>query len=340
MPTSPHPEDDRLRDLALARSGLDRVAHERSRASVVADLLGDPATRVVELRGERLRVRSGADGGDDLALHLRGPAEADRAGLGLHLGRGPDGTAYLGVVSSEPAPEAGSGAGTDEPNEAESWLTLRQAGEALGARDAGLFTTALALANWHATHRHCPRCGAETEPTQAGWVRRCVRDGSEHYPRTDPAVIMSVIDPDDRLLLGRGAQWPEGRFSVLAGFVEPGESFEAAVAREVAEEVGIRIDDARYLGNQPWPFPSSLMVGYAATTTETELRIDPAEIAEARWVTREQYRVLLSSKAIRAPSGISIAKRLIEHWLGATVESVAGSAAARPPVVGSAVLDR
>jgi NAD+ diphosphatase len=111
---------------------------------------------------------------------------------------------------------------------------------------------------------------------------------------------------------------------VLAGFVEPGESFEAAVAREVAEEVGIRIDDARYLGNQPWPFPSSLMVGYAATTSDTDLRPDPGEIAEARWVTRGEYRDLLSSKTIRTPSGISIAKRLIEHWLGATVESVAG----------------
>nr|WP_141823784.1 NAD(+) diphosphatase [Humibacillus xanthopallidus] len=320
------PQDDRLRDLALARGGLDRVAHERTHPTVVDDLLGDPATRVVELRGEHLRVRSG--GGGDLALHFRAPVEADRAGLGLHLGRGPDGTAYLGVVSSEPAPEnapePASAAGADGPGEAETWLTLRQAGEALGARDAGLFTTALALSNWHATHRHCPRCGAETEPTQAGWVRRCVRDGSEHYPRTDPAVIMSVIDPDYRLLLGRGAHWPEGRFSVLAGFVEPGESFEDAVAREVAEEVGIRIDDARYLGNQPWPFPSSLMVGYAATTTETELRIDPAEIAEARWVTREEYRALLSSNEIRTPSGISIAKRIIEHWLGATVESVAG----------------
>ena len=318
--------DDRLRDLALARSGLDRVAHERARTSILDELIGDPATRVVELRGERLPVRAGA--ADDLALQLRAPVDADRARLGLHLGRGSDGTAYLGVVSPEPAPEPaperapdpGEGPGPEAP----TWLTLRQAGEALGARDAGLFTTALALANWHATHRHCPRCGAETEPTQAGWVRRCGRDGSEHYPRTDPAVIMSVIDPDDRLLLGRGAHWPEGRFSVLAGFVEPGESFEAAVAREVAEEVGIRIDDARYLGNQPWPFPSSLMVGYAATTSETDLRLDPAEIAEARWVTREEYRDLLSSSTIRTPSGISIAKRLIEHWLGATVESVAG----------------
>jgi NAD+ diphosphatase len=320
-PVSRASHDDRLADLALARSGLDRVAHERARPSVIEELLGDPATRVVELRGDRLPVRARADAREDLALQLRSPVEADRAGLGLHLGRGPDGTAYVGVVSTQPAPEPGADDGSSGH---ETWLTLRQAGEALDARDAGLFTTALALANWHATHGHCPRCGAETVPTQAGWVRRCVRDGSEHYPRTDPAVIMSVIDPADRLLLGRGAHWPEGRFSVLAGFVEPGESFEAAVAREVAEEVGIRIGDARYLGNQPWPFPSSLMVGYAATTSETELRPDPAEIAEARWVTREEYRDLLSSNEIRTPSGISIAKRIIEHWLGATVESVAG----------------
>jgi NAD+ diphosphatase len=317
---SPDPHDDRLVNLPLARGGLDRVAHERGRSGVVDELLGDDTTRVVELRGDRVPVGGAAGQGEDLALHLRAPVDADRAGLGLHLGRGPDGTAYVGVVSTLPAPEPRDDGSIDE----ERWLTLRQSGEALGARDAGIVTTALALANWHATHGHCPRCGAETEPTQAGWVRRCVRDGTEHYPRTDPAVIMSVIDPDDRLLLGRGAHWPEGRFSVLAGFVEPGESFEAAVAREVAEEVGIRIDDARYLGNQPWPFPSSLMVGYAATTSETQLHPDPAEIAEARWVTRQEYRALLSSREIRTPSGISIAKRIIEHWLGATVESVAG----------------
>ncbi len=308
---APAPRDDQLRDLALSRSSLDRVAAERLRAEVITDLLRDSRTRVVEVRGDRLPVGHGAGG--DLTLALRPPSDEDLAGLGLHLGRGPDGTAYVGVIASDPAPED------------ETWLTLRQAGEGLDARDAGLFTTALALANWHATHRHCPRCGAETEPTQAGWVRRCTRDGSEHYPRTDPAVIMSVIDADDRLLLGRGAHWPQGRFSVLAGFVEPGESFEAAVAREVAEEVGIRVGDVRYLGNQPWPFPSSLMVGFTATTAETELRPDPTEIAEARWVTREQYRELLSSTAIRTPSGISIAKRIIEHWLGATVESVAGT---------------
>jgi NAD+ diphosphatase len=311
------PTDTTLPDLALSRSSLDRVALERRRPEVLTELLDDPRTRVAEVRGDRMRVAAAGD--DVLRLVLRAPEPEDRARLGLHLGRDGEGTAYVGVVTQWDDPEPGG----DGPDPADDgWLTLRQAGEGLSTRDAGVFTTALALANWHGTHRFCPRCGAPTQPTQAGWVRRCEREGSEHYPRTDPAVIMSVVDPDGRLLLGRGAHWPEGRFSVLAGFVEPGESFEAAVAREVAEEVGVAVDGARYLGNQPWPFPSSVMIGFEATTRQTELTIDPVEMAEARWVSREEYRELLRSGAIRTPSGISIAKRIIEHWLGQTVESV------------------
>jgi len=321
--------DETLADLALSRRSLDRVALERRRPEVLTELLDDPQTRVAEVRGDRMRVSAlgaagaagaaGAEGaGDDgLTLVLRAPEPEDHARLGLHLGRDDDGTAYVGVVSTDDAD------GVDDPDRRpDGWLTLRQAGEALAPRDAGVFTTALALANWHATHPFCPRCGAPTEPRQGGWVRRCEREGSEHYPRTDPAVIMSVVDPDERLLLGRGAHWPEGRFSVLAGFVEPGESFESAVAREVAEEVGITVEAARYLGNQPWPFPSSVMIGFEATTRETELTIDPVEMAEARWVSRDEYRDLLRGGSIRTPSGISIAKRIIEHWLGQTVESV------------------
>jgi NAD+ diphosphatase len=313
--------DETLADLALSRSSLDRVAFERRRPEIIRELLDDPRTRVAEVRGDRMRVaaRGGPSPDGALALALRAPEHADRGRLALLLGRDPAGTAYLGVVGDEPDGQDASP--VDDP-EVDGWLTLRQAGEALGPRDAGVFTTALALANWHGAHRFCPRCGAPTEPVEGGWVRRCERDGSEHYPRTDPAVIMSVVDPDDRLLLGRGAHWPEGRFSVLAGFVEPGESFEAAVGREVAEEVGIAIDGARYLGNQPWPFPSSVMIGFAATTRQTQLTIDPVEMAEARWVEREEYRVLLRDGSIRTPSGISIAKRIIERWLGQTVESV------------------
>jgi NAD+ diphosphatase len=321
------PTDETLVDLALSRRSLDRVAVERRRPDILAELLDDAGTLVAEVRGDRMQVAGpeGAEADGTLELVLRAPQPADRTRLALHLGRDGDGTAYVGVVGpEEPADAADRTTDGSTDAGARGWLTLRQAGEALGRRDAGVFTTALALSHWHATHRFCPRCGAPTEPVEAGWVRRCQQDGSEHYPRTDPAVIMSVVDPDDRLLLGRGAHWPEGRFSVLAGFVEPGESFEVAVAREVAEEVGITVDAARYLGNQPWPFPSSVMIGFAATTRETELTIDPVEMAEARWVTRDEYRDLLRSDVIRTPSGISIAKRIIERWLGATVESVTG----------------
>ncbi|MEO7753995.1 MAG: NAD(+) diphosphatase [Terracoccus sp.] len=304
-----------LHDLALSRATLDRGGLERRDPDLLSRLLADPGTRVLDLRD--LEVPVSTDG-DDYAIVLRPPAPADSAHLVVHLGRDGHGTAYLAVIAPRPAGDVDSTEG--ESGHRGEWVTLRQAGAALGDRDAGLFTTALALANWHASHQHCPRCGARTEPVQAGWVRRCPADASEHYPRTDPAVIMSVVDGDDRLLLGRGATWPEGRFSVLAGFVESGESLEAAVAREVAEEVGIAVDEVVYLGNQPWPFPSSLMVGFAATTREVELTLDPAEIAEARWVSREDYRRLLREGSMQTPSGISIARRIIERWLGGSVE--------------------
>ena len=153
-------------------------------------------------------------------------------------------------------------------------------------------------------------------------MRVCPADHSEHYPRTDPAVIMAVVDADERLLLGRGPQWPDNRFSVLAGFVEPGESLEAAVAREVEEEVGIDVTDIRYLGNQPWPFPSSVMIGFTSRALGTSIELDPHELSEAMWVTRDDYRTALRTGAIHRPFGLSIAKRIIEHWLGQTIESV------------------
>ncbi len=297
-----------LEDLALATGVLDRSAHERRNPELLESLLADPSTRVVEIRDGRAPVSVSAGQG---SLRLRPPRPADRDVLAAALGRGPDGRAYVAVLPS----------GDSEIDD--TWLTLRRAGGLLGRLDTGVFTTALALANWHGTHGRCSICGSPTQPVEAGWVRRCPEDGSEHYPRTDPAVIMSVVDPDDRLLLGRSPHWPEGRFSVLAGFVEPGESFEQAVAREVEEEVGIRVDDVTYLGNQPWPFPSSVMIGFAARTSQVDLTIDPVEMAEAHWMSRDSYRARLRAGEIKTPVGISIAKRIIEHWLGETVESAA-----------------
>jgi NAD+ diphosphatase len=191
------------------------------------------------------------------------------------------------------------------------WVDLREIGAALDDRDAGLLTTAVALARWHDRHLRCPIDGTPTALANGGWVRRCPTDGSEHFPRTDPAVIMLVHDGRDRCVLGRQAVWPEGRFSILAGFVEPGESAEAAVAREVDEEVGLSITDVTYAGSQPWPFPSSLMLGFTARATGSELNLRDGELAEARWLSRDEIR----DGVVRLPPPVSIAYRIITDWV-------------------------
>jgi NAD+ diphosphatase len=200
---------------------------------------------------------------------------------------------------------------------------LREAAALLNDRDAGLFTHAVALANWHATHTHCPRCGTPTVTVAAGHAQRCPADGSEHFPRIDPAVIMLVTDPDDRCLLARNRRWPERRVSILAGFVEPGESAEQAVAREVGEETGITVARVRYAGSQPWPMPQSLMLGFRASASgDLELRVDDDEIAEAHWFSRDELRSALASREILLPPPVSIAHRLIESWYGEELPGV------------------
>jgi NAD+ diphosphatase len=191
------------------------------------------------------------------------------------------------------------------------WVDLREIGAALDDRDAGLLTTAVALARWHDRHVRCPIDGTPTDIVNGGWVRLCPTDGSEHFPRTDPAVIMLVHDGADRCVLGRQAIWPEGRFSILAGFVEPGESAEAAVAREVGEEVGLEVTEVTYAGSQPWPFPSSLMLGYTARAVGSELPLRDEELAEAHWFTRKEIR----GRTMRLPPPVSIAHRIITDWV-------------------------
>jgi NAD+ diphosphatase len=312
-----------LPNLALARPGLARHAELRAEPDLLDRLLADPTTRVLEVYGDKAPVvlpsPDEAAAGASPALDLRAPVEADAAALVLFLGKDGDGTAYLAVA--RPAAQE-EGARPDAAPD-ERLRGLRQVGADLSDRDATVFATALALANWHATHGHCPRCGAPTGPIQAGWLRRCPEDASEHYPRTDVAVIVSVVDDQDRLLLARGAGWGEGRFSVLAGFLEPGESLAAAVAREVHEEVGLQVHDVEYLGDQPWPFPNSLMVGFTARATGGELRLQESEIAEARWFTREEYREILAAGEVSPSTRLSIARRLIERWLGHDLAQVA-----------------
>jgi NAD+ diphosphatase len=178
-------------------------------------------------------------------------------------------------------------------------------------------THAVALANWHESHTHCPLCGTPTSPAPAGHITVCPADGTEHFPRLDPAVIMLVLDPEGRLLLARNALWPQGRMSVLAGFVEPGESAEHAVAREVYEESSIVVGHVEYLGSQPWPLPRSLMLGFQATAKGGQtIAVDEDEIGEARWFSRTELRAAIHSGEVAMAPSSSIARRLIEFWYG------------------------
>lgn len=199
-------------------------------------------------------------------------------------------------------------------------LTLREVGALLDDRDAGLLVHAVGLTNWHATHPCCARCGAPTQVVRGGSVRRCPNDGSDHFPRTDPAMIVLVHDDGDRCVLGRQAVWPAGRFSTLAGFVEPGESAEQAVVREVAEETGLVVDEVSYVASQPWPFPSSLMLGFRARCDAGAVpRPVDGELEEVRWFTRQEMRDAATWGArgggLQLPSAVSIAAMLIAGWL-------------------------
>ena len=199
-------------------------------------------------------------------------------------------------------------------------LGLREVGVLLDDHDAGLLVHAVGLVNWHVAHPRCPRCGAATEVVRGGSVRRCTSDGSDHFPRTDPAVIMLVHDGGDRCVLGRQATWPAGRFSTLAGFVEPGESAEQAVVREVEEEAGITVRDVEYVASQPWPFPSSLMLAFTARADGDAVPVGrDGELAEVRWFTRDEVRaseVWGTSNGLQTPSSVSVAWHLITGWAG------------------------
>jgi NAD+ diphosphatase len=229
---------------------------------------------------------------------------------------------FLGVVDDVPYFAA-----TVEQDSEDDWRTLREFGATADDLEASLVVSAIALEQWHQRHPCCPRCGKPTVETQAGWTRTCTADDSQHFPRTDPAVIMLIHDGGDRVLLGRGHDWNPGRFSTLAGFVEPGESLEAAVAREVYEEVGVTVTDIEYVASQPWPFPASLMVGFTARLDgDPALQLDPVEMAEAGWFTRAEVaraREWTDTKAAPDESAqlqgisphLSISRYLIDRWL-------------------------
>jgi NAD+ diphosphatase len=227
----------------------------------------------------------------------------------------PVGAVYLGEADGVPyAAVRGERALTVNGRPVDSWTGLREIGADLGDLDAGLLAQAIGILEWHERNRFSPLSGAATTIEKAGWVQRDPETGAELFPRTDPAVIMLVHDGGDRCVLGRQAVWPPGRFSILAGFVEPGESAEGAVAREVAEEVGLQVTDIRYVASQPWPFPQSLMLGFTARVDgDPTLHLDEDEIEEARWFTRDELRSGAGPRALPPP--VSIARHLIDRWL-------------------------
>lgn len=213
----------------------------------------------------------------------------------------------IGIVEGRPVFAEDADLASDSP-------TLRTVMDRLAPVDLQVAFTAAGLVIWHRSAVHCSACGTETEVRHAGSVRMCPGCAREWFPRTDPAIIVAVLDPDGRLLLGRQPAWPQGRLSVFAGFVETGESLEQAVHREVAEEVGLPLTAVAYLGSQPWPFPRSLMVGFVARTDQVEVKVRAEEIESARWFTRPDLESALVDGAVSLPAPTSIAFRMIQAW--------------------------
>jgi NAD+ diphosphatase len=283
--------------IALSRQAHDRIADRRVDEAWFREVWSDPATRVLVMAGTRFR----RSGGRVVWLSPQEAPEGTRVLLG-DLG----GVVHLAVVADPGLAD-------------EEWTGLRGIVADVDEEEAALVVHAVGIAEWLFATRHCTRCGGTLEPRQLGHVLRCTSCGREEFPRTDPAVIMVVVDgvaPDDRCLLGRHPAWPPGRYSTLAGFVEPGESIEQAVRREGLEEAGVRVGEVAYFGSQPWPLPRSLMIGCVARAESTEISVDGEEIEDARWFTREQMRSEAEAGTLVLPGGVSISRSLVEHWYG------------------------
>jgi NAD+ diphosphatase len=309
----------------LSTPSLSRVAHDRDAAHRAdegwLDDTWENGAKVLLLgRDMSTPTRTNLDGEVELALRESRKVDAF-----------PDERTYLGEAGGEHYFAAPAKRRDDN----DVWAGLRAIGTQWTDLEAGLMVSAVGLAEWHSRHTHCPRCGTPTEMSKAGWTRVCPADRSEHFPRTDAAVIMLVHDDEGRIVLGRQNSWGAGRYSVLAGFVEPGESLEAAVAREVKEEVGLELTDITYIASQPWPFPASLMVGFHARVVDASaLMPDGEEIQQAAWFSKDELRAAaewsadqgpanLAAPARARPGGglaalpgrISIARLLIDKWL-------------------------
>jgi NAD+ diphosphatase len=270
---------------------LDRASVERRRPEWLAERRADPRARALQMSERGIWL-------DGSRLLLAAPSEE---------------AVFLGIARDTPFfAEDVRGAEPDDGRPA----GLREAATELPAEEAALAAYAGSLLAWHRRHRFCANCGAPTEPYDAGHERHCPACDAHHFPRTDPVVIVRVTDGRDRLLLGRQGRWPEGRFSLLAGFVEPGETLEEAVRREVAEESGIELGEVTYIASQPWPFPSSLMLGFSGLATGGEPAPGDNELAEVRWFGRDEVeRAARGEGQLALSPPYSIARRLIDAWL-------------------------
>lgn len=310
-------------ELPLARTGVDRAAHLRVNEAELSAMWH--RAHILHFASGKFRV---------ISPELRRPHEADGT---PQRSRAADSLDLLNSIEVEELIISGDftvgerfflGMADDQPyfawcgesddiDEFEQYQTLRELGGDLSDLEIGLAVHAQALANWHHKHPRCSVCGEVTKSALGGSVRRCVTEGSEHYPRTDPAIIVLIKDSRDRILLGRQKVWPQFRFSTFAGFVEPGESFEQCVIREVQEEAGVRVTDIRYLGSQPWPFPASVMISFEAIATNPEAaRPDGEEIEELQWFTRDELHKAIHRKELLLPPKISVARQMIAAWYG------------------------
>jgi NAD+ diphosphatase len=285
----------------FAGGGLDRMGPRRADEAWLAERRADAASRAVVATSDGVLVDS--DGSPAFVGLNELPDDAEIVLLGLDAG----GTAVFGA---DPGTERGPAL-----RPSASMVGLRDVAAMSALADANLLAHATGLLNWHRRHRFCSNCGHPTVSAEAGYVRVCPNCGMQHHPRTDPVVITLVHD-GDRVLLGRNANWPENRFSCLAGFVEPGESLEEAVAREIGEEAGITVSDVRYVSSQPWPFPASLMLGFEAAYAGGEPHPHDRELQAVRWVTREELRRAVAGQGdMQVPPPLAIARRLIDGWL-------------------------
>jgi NAD+ diphosphatase len=295
----------------FAGNPLDRASYQRSQAEWVAQKIADPESLAMVLWNGKPMVEAKAAGGSQIAYVRAAMAEelSDGGERLLFMGLWKDTAVFALDMEGQTDPADGplQGMGRFEDLRA---IALDMAGA-----DAAMAATAKAMFEWRRRHRHCANCGEPSQPMDGGWKRFCPSCKTEHFPRTDPVVIMLAIR-GERCLLGRQAAWPKGMFSALAGFLEPGESIEEACAREIFEEAGLRTERVRYHSTQPWPYPSSLMIGLMAEVEEGEATPDQTELEEVRWFTRQEARELIGASlpGARAPGSMAIAYQLIKAW--------------------------